>query len=58
MQEVGGYIEFSGLINKPYHKNCLDFNSSRNALKYFIRFNKIKKIYLHFICVKWFIELV
>lgn len=48
MQEVGGYIEFGGLINKPYHKNCLDFNSSRNALKYFIRFNKIKKIYLPF----------
>lgn len=45
MREIGGYIELGGLINKEYHTGA-KFNSSRSALKYFIRSKKIFKIYL------------
>ncbi len=46
MKEIGGYIELGGLINHEYHSKALKFNSSRSALRYFIRKNNINKIYL------------
>lgn len=45
-KEIGGYLELGGLINKPYHSNCLSFNCFRSALIYYVRRKKIKKIYL------------
>ena len=44
-KEIGGYIEFGGLINNEYHK-ALKFNSFRSALKFYIKAKKIKEIYL------------
>lgn len=51
-KEIGGYIEFGGLIrNSYYDKNCLAFNSGRNCLRYLIRTKKIQKIFLpYFLC--------
>ena len=46
MKEIGGYIEFSGLINKEYHYKALKFNSSRTSLRYFINKKNVKKIYI------------
>lgn len=51
MKEIGGYIEFGSLINRQYHSDTLNFNSSRSALRYFIRKNHIKKIHLpYYLC--------
>lgn len=46
MKEIGGYIELGGLFSYEYHSKALKFNSSRSALRYFIRNNKVNKIYL------------
>lgn len=46
MEEIGGYLEFDQLINRPYHQNMIELNSGRNALLYLIRAKNIKKVYL------------
>ncbi len=49
MKEIGGYFEFGGgLFLCDYHKHALKFNSSRNALRYFVKKNNIKTVYLPF----------
>ena len=49
--EIGGYIELGGLVNKPYHKDAIELNFARNALVYLIKSKKIKKIYIpYFLC--------
>lgn len=51
MREIGGYLQFEKLINKPYYTNMIELNLGRNALIYLIRGRKIKKVFIpYFLC--------
>ena len=45
-KEIGGFFELETIKGAPYFKNCLAFNSGRSSLRYIIRANKIKTLYL------------
>jgi len=49
MKEIGGYFELERLVYKPYYKDLIEFNSSRNCLLYILKKRKIKKIYLPYL---------
>ena len=46
MKEIGGYFEIENNTGKEFHQDCIRLNSGRNALRYLIRVNHIKTIYL------------
>jgi len=48
MNAIGGYFELELAHGKPYHKNCIEINTARNALEYILLAKKYKKIYLPF----------
>lgn len=41
---IGGYFELECMDNQFYHSNAILLNSGRNALRYIIKVNKIKKL--------------
>ncbi len=44
--EIGGYFELECGFHKNYHNSPLLFNSSRNALSFYLMQKKIKKLYV------------
>lgn len=51
MMEYGGYFELEKLGVKEYHNSLLAFNYARTALRYLIKTQKIRKIFLpYYIC--------
>ncbi|MAJ13310.1 MAG: hypothetical protein CMD09_04865 [Flavobacteriales bacterium] len=51
MKEIGGYFELELDSKKAYHHSAISLNSGRNALKYILKSQKIKKIYIpNYIC--------
>lgn len=46
MTAIGGYFELETSNARDYHKNSIMLNSARNGLRYIIRSNNIKHIYL------------
>ena len=45
-REIGGYPECESFGALPYHKDAIQINSGRNALKYIIQAYDIKKLYV------------
>lgn len=45
-REIGGYLSLENIYKKEYYDKLIDFNSSRNALRFIISERKIKKIYI------------
>lgn len=50
MNEIGGYIELHQFHGSCYHDDAIYLNTGRNALRYLIRTQNIRKIYLPFFC--------
>lgn len=50
MNAIGGYIELEQFRGNCYHDNAICLNTGRNALRYLIRTQNIRKIYLPFLC--------
>lgn len=51
MKEIGGYIELDNYNLPVLHEQAVALNCGRNCLRYLIRAEKIKKIYLpYFLC--------
>ncbi len=51
MREIGGYFELELAQKEEYHANAIKLNSGRNALKYILKAQKFKKIFIpSFIC--------
>ena len=51
MKEIGGYFELELDSKKVYHHSAISLNSGRNALKYILKSQNIKKIYIpNYIC--------
>ena len=44
--EIGGYFELECGFHKNYHHSSLLFNSSRNALSFYLQQKKIKKLHV------------
>ena len=45
-KEIGGYFELECGHNAPYHADALKFNSARNALRFIVRANQIKEMFV------------
>jgi len=51
MKEIGGYFGLELASEKEYHTSAIKLNSGRNAFKYILKAQNIKKIYIpNFIC--------
>lgn len=51
MKEIGGYFELELASKKEYHTSAIALNSGRNAFKYILKSQNIKKIYIpNYIC--------
>jgi hypothetical protein len=51
MKEIGGYFELELASKEEYHTSAIKLNSGRNAFKYILKAQNIKKIYIpNFIC--------
>jgi len=51
MKEIGGYFELELAFKEVYHTSAIKLNSGRNAFKYILKAQNIKKIYIpNFIC--------
>ena len=51
MKEIGGYFELELASKEEYHPFAISLNSGRNGLKYILRSQNIKKIYIpNYIC--------
>ena len=51
MKEIGGYFELELASKQEYHTSAIKLNSGRNAFKYILKAQNIKKIYIpNFIC--------
>ena len=51
MKEIGGYFELELASKEEYHASAIKLNSGRNAFKYILKAQNIKKIYIpNFIC--------
>ncbi|MCK5538829.1 MAG: hypothetical protein KAI79_18530, partial [Bacteroidales bacterium] len=51
MKEIGGYFELELQEKKEFHKKALKLNSGRNAFKYILKVQDIRKVYIPvFIC--------
>jgi hypothetical protein len=51
MKEIGGYFELELASKEEYHTSAINLNSGRNAFKYILKAQNIKKIYIpNFIC--------
>ncbi|RTR36366.1 hypothetical protein EKG37_02070 [Robertmurraya yapensis] len=49
--EIGGFFELELLNGQEYHSNAIKLNKARSALYYFIKANKVSKIYLpYYMC--------
>ncbi len=46
MKEIGGFFEIELNAGKEYHNNAIKLNSGRNALWYYLKVKKPKKIYI------------
>ncbi len=50
-EEIGGYLEIGGFLNKPYHDRAIALNTATNAVIYLIKAKKISKIYIpYYMC--------
>lgn len=48
---IGGYFDLELQTGNEYHENAIKLNSARNAFKYLMKVNKIKKIFIpYYIC--------
>ena len=51
MKEIGGYFGLELASKEEYHTSATKLNSGRNAFKYILKAQNIKKIYIpNFIC--------
>ena len=44
MKEIGGYFELELASKEEYHTSAIKLNSGRNAFKYILKAQNIKKI--------------
>lgn len=59
MKEIGGYFEFQPTSdNRYYHKDAIHLNSGRNALRYILLVQNIKKLYIPFYICNSVIEVL
>ena len=51
MKEIGGYFELELQEKEEFHKKALNLNTGRNAFKYILKVQNIRKVYIPvFIC--------
>ena len=51
MKEIGGYFELELSSREGFHKDAIKLNSGRNAFKYILKIQNVRKVYIPvFIC--------